>query len=67
MLHYVHQLVANFVYLTFDAGQVGTVGFLNFFPQKRLVAMPGNDGKESSETEPKTVKCVKPKQQAKRC
>ncbi len=51
MLHYVHQLVADFVFLLFGAWQVVYSGFIGAFSLK--TAASGNDTNESSESESK--------------
>lgn len=50
MLHYVHQLLANFACLLFAAEQVQWI-YLNVCAEKKLHA--GNEIDESGETEPK--------------
>ncbi len=50
MLHYVHQLVTNFVCLLFDIRQEV---YQSFFRWTRLSAAAGKEVDESSETQPK--------------
>ncbi len=50
MLHYVHQLVANFVCLLFGARQVVYSGFLELFRWTQLPAATENKADESGET-----------------
>ncbi len=58
MLHYVHQLVANFVCLLSGAGQVVYKAFS--IETSSCCCWKGVD--KSGETEPKQLETVKPKQ-----
>ncbi len=53
MLHYFHQLVANFVCLLFDAKQEVYSVVLVMFHWKQLPSSTGREVEENGETEPK--------------
>ncbi len=63
MLHYVPQLVVNFIWLLFGAGQVVCGGFLEFFHWQQLSAWL----MLSMWTKTVTIRAVKPKQWTERC
>ncbi len=56
MFHYVHQVVADFVCLSFGAGQVVYSGLIRAFSLKTAAAA-GHNTDESSESELKQKNC----------